>query len=630
MGQVLDGPEQPDLALLPDERFPRLELAEQTESSRLVLSRQVAPGEGAVSIKSSDTEVRVTRKLSYSEIHTALCAPGQFFEIETRDIRSVPTRTWKNAPATLREVVEQGARNAGSRDFIVLSDERISHESHLELVNRLAATLVDELKVQKGDRVAIAMRNLPEWSVAFFAVTMVGAIAVPFNAFWNGEELAFAVSDCEPKVLFADGERLERLSRFPGVLRDVVLVGTRLDDRKGTAELPPGIRGFNQLLQGDATGRPALEIEPDDPATIFYTSGMTANPKGVLGTHRNICSNLMSLMFAGLRAMEREGTSPTGGSADPPVLILSVPLFHATGCHSMLLSQAFFGGTLLFMRRWDPEVALDLMERERVTAFSGVPTMVWDIMNSETLDRRDLSSVKSFGGGGAAAPPEVVRRIHERFPRTGIATGYGLTETSSVTTSISGTDYVERPSSVGVPVPVCEVRIVNPDGKDMPAGGDGEIWIKGPNVVPGYWRRPEETREAFIDGWLHSGDIGRIDQDGFLYIVDRIKDIIIRGGENISTIEVESALFEHPAVLDAAVFATPHPTLGEEVGAAVRLKPGVRVTPGDLRDYVATKLAAYKVPAHVWITVHAFPRSGTGKTLKREIQATYAPQVAAH
>ena len=567
-------------------------------------------------------------KRSYSEIHAALCASGQFFEIETIDIRGVPTRTWKNAPATLREVVEQGARNAGSRDFIVLGDERLSHERHLELVSRLATTLVDEFGIQKGDRVAIAMRNLPEWSVAFFATTMVGAIAVPFNAFWNGEELAFAMSDCEAKILFADGERLERLARFPDVLRDVELVGTRHNDRKGTVDLPPDIRDFHRLLEGKAEGGRAIQIEPDDLATIFYTSGMTAKPKGVLGTHRNICSNLMSLMFAGLRAMEREGTSPAAGSAGPSVLILSVPLFHATGCHSMLLSQAFFGGTLLFMRRWDPEVALDLMERERVTAFSGVPTMVWDIMNSETLDRRDLSSVKSFGGGGAAAPPEVVRRIHERFPSTGIATGYGLTETSSVTTSISGEDYVERSSSVGVPVPVCEVRIVNPDGKDMPADADGEIWIKGPNVVPGYWRRPEETKEAFTDGWLHSGDIGRIDQDGFLYIVDRVKDIIIRGGENISTIEVESSLFEHPAVLDAVVFATPHPSLGEEVGAAVRLKPGSTVTVDELRDHAATKLAAYKVPAHIWITVEAFPRSGTGKTLKREIQATYAPLVA--
>jgi acyl-CoA synthetase (AMP-forming)/AMP-acid ligase II len=250
-------------------------------------------------------------------------------------------------------------------------------------------------------------------------------------------------------------------------------------------------------------------------------------------------------------------------------------------------------------------------------------------MNSETIDRRDLSSVKSFGGGGAAAPPELVRRIRERFPSTGIATGYGLTETSSVTTSISGSDYVERPDSVGVPVPVCEVRIVGPGGRDMPAGADGEIWIKGPNVVRGYWRRPEETGEAFTDGWLHSGDIGRIDQGGFLYILDRVKDIIIRGGENISTIEVESALFAHPAVLDAAVFATPHATLGEEVGATVRLKPGMTVTVDELRDHAAAKLAAYKVPANVWITDQPFPRSGTGKTLKREIQAAYAPKGAA-
>jgi acyl-CoA synthetase (AMP-forming)/AMP-acid ligase II len=223
----------------------------------------------------------------------------------------------------------------------------------------------------------------------------------------------------------------------------------------------------------------------------------------------------------------------------------------------------------------------------------------------------------------------LVRRIHERFPSTGIATGYGLTETSSVTTSISGSDYIERPDSVGVPVPVCEVRIVDPDGRDMPARVDGEIWIRGPNVVPGYWRRTEETSKAFSDGWLHSGDIGRIDDDGFLYIVDRAKDVIIRGGENISTIEVESVLFEHPAVLEAAVFATPHPTLGEEVGAAVRLRSGMTVTADQLRAHAAAKLAAYKVPSNVWITAESFPRSGTGKTLKREIQATYAPRVAA-
>jgi long-chain acyl-CoA synthetase len=255
--------------------------------------------------------------------------------------------------------------------------------------------------------------------------------------------------------------------------------------------------------------------------------------------------------------------------------------------------------------------------------------MAWDIMNAASLDRRDLSSVKSFGGGGSAAPPELVRRIYERFPDTGVATGYGLTETSSVTTSISGSDYLERPDSVGVPVPVCEVRLVDLDGKDVPAGADGDIWIKGPNVVAGYWRRPEETAQGFTDGRLHSGDIGRFDDEGFLYIVDRVKDLIIRGGENISTIEVESVLFEHPAVLDAAVFATPHATFGEEVGAAVFLKSGMNVSAHELRTYAASKLAAYKVPANIWLTDQPFPRSGTGKTLKREIQAAVAPRLPA-
>jgi acyl-CoA synthetase (AMP-forming)/AMP-acid ligase II len=293
----------------------------------------------------------------------------------------------------------------------------------------------------------------------------------------------------------------------------------------------------------------------------------------------------------------------------------------------MLLAQAFFGGTLIFMRRWDAEVALDLIERERVTSFSGVPTMLWDVLNSPTLDRRDLSSVGNFGGGGAASPPELVRRIHERFPASGSATGYGLTETSSITASIGGSDYLDRPASVGIPVPICEVRIVAPNGSDATVGETGEIWIKGANVVPGYWQRPDETQASFTRGWLHSGDIGRLDDEGFLYIVDRAKDIVIRGGENISTLEVESVLFEHPAVVDAAVFATPHATLGEEVAAVVCVLPGSGATPEVLRDHAALHLATHKVPAHVWIAEEPLPRGDTGKVLKRVIQAEYAPLV---
>jgi acyl-CoA synthetase (AMP-forming)/AMP-acid ligase II len=289
----------------------------------------------------------------------------------------------------------------------------------------------------------------------------------------------------------------------------------------------------------------------------------------------------------------------------------------------MLVGQAFFGGTLLLMRRWDPEVALDLIERERVTAFAGVPTMLWDVLDSPSLERRDLSSLKTFGGGGAASPPELARRLRDRFPATSAGTGYGLTETSSIVASIGGSDYRERPGSVGVPMPVCEVRIVDDTGIEAPVGAAGEVWVRGPNVVAGYWRRPEETAATFVDGWLHTGDIGRFDDEGFLYIVDRAKDIVIRGGENISTLEVESSLFEHPGVAEAAVFATPHDTLGEEVAAVVRLHTGAGVDPDALRQHVAGRLAPHKVPARVWITDEPLPRGDTGKVLKRAVKARF-------
>jgi acyl-CoA synthetase (AMP-forming)/AMP-acid ligase II len=255
---------------------------------------------------------------------------------------------------------------------------------------------------------------------------------------------------------------------------------------------------------------------------------------------------------------------------------------------------------------------------------TGVPAMAWDLVNSPSIDRRDLSSLQSLGGGGAASPPELLRRIQRVLPGRGAGTGYGMTESSSLTTSIGGADYAAKPTSVGVPVPICDVRIVDDDGADVPVGEVGEIWIAGPTVVPGYWNRPEETGKTFTDGWLHSGDLGRLDEDGFLYIVDRAKDMVIRGGENISSLEVEAALFDHPAVLEAAVFAVPHEALGEEVGAVVRVRPDASVTVEELRAHAASLLAPFKVPAHVWLTDDPFPRGATGKVLKREIKAAYA------
>ncbi|HXY91996.1 MAG TPA: class I adenylate-forming enzyme family protein [Acidimicrobiia bacterium] len=556
---------------------------------------------------------------TYEEIDATLTAPGQFFEIEHVEVHGNPVRVWKNAPGSLREVFITSLAHPADRSFLVLGDERVGYGEHARRVVSLAHRLVHDFGVQPGDRVAIAMRNYPEWSVAFFAATAVGAVAVPLNAWWTGGELAFAISDSGARVVVADGDRLARLASRLADLEVETLLGVRLDDRPADSALPASVLP----MEVSATGHdlPEVGVAPDDDATIFYTSGTTGRPKGVVGTHRNICTNLVNLMYVGARSAMRTGGS-TGGRApaDPPVVLVPVPLFHATGCHSVLVAQLFFGGTIVFMRRWDPSQAVELIEREGVTSLTGVPAMTWELLGVPDLDSRDLSSLRSLGGGGAAAPPEIVRRVQQLLPGRGVSTGYGLTETSSLVSSNSGPDYAERPRSVGVPVPVCEVRVVGPSGEQLPTGAEGEVWIRGPNVVKGYWERPEETAATFTDGWCHTGDIGRFDGDGFLSIVDRAKDIVIRGGENISSAEVEAALFEHPSVADAAVVGVPHPVLGEEVAAVVQLRPGGSADPDALRAHVAERLAAFKVPQVIVFRDEPLPRNPAGKVLKRELR----------
>jgi acyl-CoA synthetase (AMP-forming)/AMP-acid ligase II len=565
---------------------------------------------------------------SHAQIAERLCAPDQLFEIETVEVSGVATRVWKHAPRCLPDVLQQGRSNGGDRDFIRLGDERLTHAEHYAHVTALATRLRDELGVAKGDHVAIAMRNLPEWSIAFFAATMIGAVAVPLNAMWNGAEMAFGITDSNASALIADGERLERLAPHVAELPHVKIIGTRLDDRKGSGELPADVIDLATLTGGVQAARPEVDIAPDDHATIFYTSGTTGRPKGVLGTHRNICTNLISLMYSGAQQMLRAGIELEAAASAPPVVLVPVPLFHATGCHSILVAHAFFGGTLVFMRKWDPEQALDLIEEHRVTMLPGVPSMVWDLVNSPTVKNRDLHTLTNLGAGGAATPRELARRLDELLPGRTTSTGYGLTETSSMTASNSGRDYLLYPESVGVPIPVCDVRIVDDTGTDLPPGQPGEIWIKGPNVVPGYWHRPEETASTFTEGWLHSGDIGRIDEQGRLFIVDRAKDIIIRGGENISSLEVESALYQHPAVLEAAVFSAPHATLGEEVAAVLRLRPGHTVSQAELREFLLGPLASFKVPVRIWFVEESMPRSPSGKLLKRQLRHRFVPEPA--
>jgi long-chain acyl-CoA synthetase len=582
--------------------------------------------------------------MSIAEANAALTAPGQIFEMEERDIRGIPTRTWKNAPPSLRAVIDMSLAH-GDAVFLVYEDERTTFAEHYRIACTLAHRLRTTFGVEQGDRVAIIMRNLPEWVMAFWAATLAGAVVVPLNAWWSGEELRYGLEDSGSKVAFVDTQRAETVRPFLGRLDTLTTLIVADEHRTSTEatptvyEPPGGAASVPEwpfpLALGDvdeAASPPDLTIDPEDDATIFYTSGTTGRPKGAVGTHRNMCTNLMSLFFLNTRGGMRFGSSPfeetEKGERSQPAFLLSVPLFHATGCHSVMVSNIAAGGKLVMMHHWDPERALELIERERIGTFGGVPAMVMQVLDSPNFKKFDTSSIRGVSYGGAPAPPDLVRRIREAWPVGQPSNGYGLTETSSVTSMNSGADYVAKPESAGPPVPVCDVAVLPEDyAKEEPddsvprgPGVRGELWIKGPNVVRGYWNRPGETAKTFSRGWLHTGDVAQLDDEDFIYIVDRAKDMIIRGGENVYSVQVEAALFEHPAVADVAVIGVPEPTLGEEVGAVVVLRPGAKVTADELALHVKARLAGFMVPTHIWFRSEPLPRNPQGKVLKRELR----------
>ena len=559
--------------------------------------------------------------ISIAEATAKLTAPGAPFEMEDAVIRGIEMRVWKNAPPNLRLVFE-ATRAYEDRTYLVYEDDRMTYGEHFEAVSKLASLMVNEYGVKKGDRVAIAMRNYPEWPVCFWAGVVTGAIVVPLNAWWTGGELEYGLSDSGASVLFADGQRADSLEpHYANLSLNKVVVVRSAGDLPGDA-----VRLEDELARVEGVpDLPEVLLEPEDDATIFYTSGTTGEPKGALGTQRNICTNLVSLGFGGARAALRNGEVPAAlnaNAAPAPQLVplLSVPFFHATGCHSTLVANTAAGNKLVMMYKWDPERALELIEREKITSFGGVPSMVWQVLESPNFDRYDLSTIQSIGYGGAPAAPELVTRIKQVFPNVAPGNGYGLTETSSVTTLNSSSDYQRKPDSVGVAVAVCDLKLMDGEGNETERGGIGELWIKGPNVVKGYWQKPEATAQNFTDGWLHSGDLARIDDEGFVYIVDRAKDMLIRGGENVYCVEVENALYKHPDVMDAAVVGVPDKVLGEKVGAVVQLVPDSKATKETLRAFVQTDLAAFMVPEFFLFRTEPLPRNANGKILKPEVK----------
>ena len=556
--------------------------------------------------------------MTYQEACAAVCAPGTMFEIRQTDVFGVPTKVFAGTPPNMRALYAMAA--ARTDDFIVFEDERWSMPHVLQLIGRIGRALVDDLGVAKGDRVAIAMRNYPEWIAVFAAITSVGAIAVPMNAWWTTDEIVFALDDSGSSVVFADGARLQRIAAAePGtVTARVVLVrpGDDVDSRADDLD----VVALDELLVDGAT-MPDVDIDPDDDLMIIYTSGTTGRPKGALSTHRAVLSALMAFAARAAVAAVREPAPPEPEPAAPPAAVmLCVPLFHVTGLIPVMLGSFVSGAKLVMTYKWDPDRALELIERERVTSFVGVPTMSWDLLEAPTFGERDTSSLRSVGGGGAPMPPELVKRIDDNFARGRPGLGYGMTETNAYGPQNAGDDFVSHPTSTGRAVPVMDLRVTDPVGNVLAQGETGEIWFRGPNLIRGYWNRPDATADTIVDGWLRSGDIGHVDDEGFVYVSDRAKDMILRGGENVYSAEVEAAIYEHPSVYEAAVYGIPDERLGEEVAAHVMVKPGEHIDAGELQRFVGERLAAFKVPSRVTIVTQQLPRNASGKILKRDLR----------
>ena len=372
---------------------------------------------------------------------------------------------------------------------------------------------------------------------------------------------------------------------------------------------------------------PEVAIAPDDDATIFYTSGTTGNPKGALGTHRNLITNIFSSGFTGARTLLRRGDEiPV---AVPRTMLTVIPLFHVTACSAGMMGSVAAGNTLIFMRKWDVIRAMEIIEREKVHMTGGVPTVAWQLLEHPDRSKYDLSSLEAIAYGGAPSAPELVKRIYTEFGALP-GNGWGMTETMATVTGHAAEDYLNRPTSAGPPVAVADLKIMDEAGEtELPLGEVGELWARGPMVVKGYWNKPEATAATFIDGWVRTGDLACVDEEGFVYIVDRAKDMIIRGGENIYSSEVENVLYAHPAVTDCALIGIPHRTLGEEPAAVVHLAPGTTATEAELQAWVKQHLAIFKTPVAIRFVTETLPRNANGKILKKDLKVLFEDRVGA-
>jgi len=558
-----------------------------------------------------------------SAANAALAGPGSPLALEDTLIDGVTYKTYKDAPPTIRDLFAAGHMAFKDREFLIYEGERITYDGMRRAVAHFAKTLSDTYGLKKGDRMAIVMRNYPQWPVAFFAGLSLGLIVTPMNSWWTGEELEYGLKDSGARLVVVDPQLIERIQPHWEQIPDLeaMIVARDPDERPD-----PRVTSMETFI-GEAGGwaelediaLPSVALDPEDDATIMYTSGTTGKPKGALASHRAIIANMFNAITCRARRYLRAGEAlpePDPDPANANATLLAVPFFHATGAFAILIPSWATGAKIVAMYKWDVEKALPIIQNEKINSVGGVPAIAWQLIEHPDRDKYDLSSINTVAYGGAPSAAELVSTIKSTFKDAMPSNGWGMTETCATATQNFGEDYVNRPLSAGAPPPAVELKVVDPDGKVLGANEVGELWVKGASNCKLYWNRPQATLETFVEGWVVTGDLAKIDEEGFLYLVDRAKDMLIRGGENIYCIEVENALYDHPAIMDASVVGIAHKVLGEEVGAVVQVKPGKAVTEDELRAHVASQIAAFKVPVKILFQDEPLPRNANGKILK--------------